>query len=105
VKVGYARVSTKEQSFDLQIDALKKVGCEKIYAVATKRIPGEALIDLHRRSESLPPRSGERRALMQEVAQLNGVSESTLYCALRQRLKPRAMQQSDRGIPRVMSIS
>ena len=29
--VGYARVSTKEQNLDLQIEALKKSGCEKIY--------------------------------------------------------------------------
>lgn len=32
VKVGYARVSTKDQTLDLQLDALKKVGCSKIYA-------------------------------------------------------------------------
>lgn len=31
MKIGYARVSTKYQSFDLQIDALAKEGCEKIY--------------------------------------------------------------------------
>lgn len=31
MKIGYARVSTKDQSFDLQVDALKKYGCEKIY--------------------------------------------------------------------------
>jgi DNA invertase Pin-like site-specific DNA recombinase len=31
MKIGYARVSTKEQSFDLQLDALRKVGCKKIY--------------------------------------------------------------------------
>lgn len=31
MKVGYARVSTRDQNLDLQIDALRSVGCEKIF--------------------------------------------------------------------------
>ena len=30
-KYGYVRVSTKEQSTDLQVDALKEAGCDKIF--------------------------------------------------------------------------
>lgn len=30
--VGYARVSTQDQDYELQVEALKKVGCHKIFA-------------------------------------------------------------------------
>jgi DNA invertase Pin-like site-specific DNA recombinase len=29
--IGYARVSTQDQTVDLQKDALEKIGCEKIF--------------------------------------------------------------------------
>jgi DNA invertase Pin-like site-specific DNA recombinase len=29
--IGYARVSTREQSLDLQVDALRRAGCGKVY--------------------------------------------------------------------------
>jgi DNA invertase Pin-like site-specific DNA recombinase len=35
MKIGYARVSTREQKLDMQIFALEDAGCEKIYEEVT----------------------------------------------------------------------
>ena len=31
-RIGYARVSTKDQNLDLQLAELEKAGCEKVYS-------------------------------------------------------------------------
>jgi hypothetical protein len=51
---------------------------------------------------TLPIGSHERRIIMQETANLYGVSEQTLYRALAQRAPPRALRRSGRGTPRVL---
>lgn len=67
-----------------------------------KQIPTEAIVDLRRRLDQLPPRSTERRALVQESAQLYGVSEDTVYRVLRERKQVRQMRRVDCGVPRVI---
>ena len=42
--IGYARVSTEDQLLDLQLDALRQVGCERVFtdkAAAAKTIRGD----------------------------------------------------------------
>jgi len=70
--------------------------------VRRKQIPLEALIDLQRRLCALPPRGMERRLVVHQAAVGYGVSESTLYCALRTMALPKALRRSDRGVPRVI---
>ena len=67
-----------------------------------KPIPAEALLDLRRRLATLPPRSPERRRVMRDTAALYGVAEVTLYRAVRERTRPRALHRTDVGVPRVL---
>jgi hypothetical protein len=70
--------------------------------VKHKQLPAEALVDLRRRLADLAPRSAERRVVMQETASLYGISESSLYRALRERARPKALQRADQGVPRIL---
>lgn len=58
MKIGYARVSSKDQNLDLQIEALEKAGCEKIYqekiSGATKNRPElDKMIEQFRKGDEL----------------------------------------------------
>ncbi len=67
-----------------------------------RRIPTEALIELRTRLGRLPSRSAERRALIQETAQVYGVSEQTMYRLLQEHASLRSSRRADCGQPRVM---
>jgi DNA invertase Pin-like site-specific DNA recombinase len=54
MKVGYARVSTKEQTIDLQVDALKKAGCTKVHTEVMSGAHAERPV-LSRLLENLRP--------------------------------------------------
>ena len=67
-----------------------------------KRIPAETLAELDRRLCGLPPRSPERRHLIDEMAAFYGVSEKSFYRALQGQMRPKAVRRSDHGVPRIL---
>ena len=70
-----------------------------------KVIPVDSLVQLRQRLDRLPPKSPERAAQIAAVAQLYGVSSTTVYRALRALSKPRAAHRADRGTPRVLPLA
>ena len=66
-------------------------------------IPVEALLDLRRRLDDLPPRHAGRRALVEGTAGLFGVSRATLYRALSGQFRPHGLRRADRGEPRKLT--
>jgi hypothetical protein len=69
-----------------------------------KEIPAEAILSLRRRLESVPARSRERRQLIEDTADLYGVSVDTVYRALRERLRPKALRRADCGTTRKLPL-
>ena len=57
-------------------------------------IPAEALLDLRRRRDQLPPRHATRRALVESAAGLFGVSRATLYRALAGLMRPQGLRRA-----------
>ena len=48
----------------------------------------------------MPPRGTDRQALIQSTAELYGVSRATVYRAVREIVRPKAIRRADRGKPR-----
>ena len=65
-------------------------------------IPLETIIELRNLLERCPKRSPQRRALIQDTAELYGVSTETVYRNLRHYTQPRSVRRADYGQPRVM---
>jgi hypothetical protein len=65
-------------------------------------IPADSLFQLRQRLDRLPPKSPERAAQVAAMAQLYGVSSTTVYRTLKAFPKPRAVHRVDRGTPRVL---
>ena len=65
-------------------------------------IPVETLMELRNSLDRLPPRSKERRILVEETAELYGVSKVTLYRALKEYITPLSVRRADYRQPRVM---
>ena len=42
MEIGYGRVSTSDQSIDLQVDALKQAGSVKVYTEVIKWCPNQS---------------------------------------------------------------
>ena len=82
MKIGYARVSTRDQKLDLQIDALKKAGCGKIFSdvisgAAKERPQLSAMLEQLREGDVVVVYKLDRlgRSLIHLVSLVSGFSE------------------------------
>ena len=88
MKIGYARISTKDQSFDLQIDALNKAGCEKIFkevvsGIKTEKVELKEVMKVLRTGDTLVVWRLDRlgRSLKSLISFVNELKEGGIYFA------------------------
>jgi hypothetical protein len=67
-----------------------------------KQIPVDSLLQLRQRLDLLPRKSPERARQVLAVAELYGVSSTTVYRALHAFNKPHAVHRADHGKPRIL---
>jgi len=67
-----------------------------------RHIPVDALMQLRQRLDRLPRKSAERAAQIRAMSSLYGLSPTSIYRALNDLLKPRAIHRTDHGQPRVL---
>lgn len=65
-------------------------------------IPAETLLSLRKRLMTLPARAPERRQEVDRIAELFGMSTSTIYRGLKELHRPKDMRRVDRGRPRAL---
>ncbi|WP_244272530.1 IS481 family transposase [Pseudovibrio sp. Ad37] len=63
-------------------------------------MPAEALLDLRRRLDQLPPRHPERKSIIEGAIQFYGLSRASVYRALQGQLRPQGVRRADHGAPR-----
>jgi len=86
MNIGYARVSTQDQNLDLQNDALKGAGCEKIYTdkmsgAKTNRPGLEEILNILRKGDTLIVWKLDRlgRSLTHLISVMNILDERGIY--------------------------
>jgi len=86
MNIGYARVSTQDQNLDLQNDALKSAGCEKIYTdkmsgAKTERPGLDQILGILRKGDTLVVWKLDRlgRSLTHLIQVMNILDERGIY--------------------------